>query len=45
MSDVVGEIDKPLRLVSFLEEIRRQTWSNMKAVLSRYNVPLFGASL
>ncbi|KAI9511767.1 TIP-1 family-domain-containing protein [Russula earlei] len=33
-SDVLGEVDKPLRLVSFLEEIQKRTWLNMKAVLS-----------
>ncbi|KAI0257312.1 TIP-1 family-domain-containing protein [Lactifluus subvellereus] len=34
VSDVTGEVDISLRLVSFLEETKRQTWLNMKGVLS-----------
>jgi hypothetical protein len=37
--DVTGEADVSLRLVSFLDETRRRTWSGMRAVLSRYVVP------
>jgi hypothetical protein len=36
VGDVTGEVDISLRLVSFLEETQRQTWLNMKAVLSGY---------
>ena len=39
-SDVTGEADVSLRLVSFLEETRRRTWLGMRAVLSRYTVLL-----
>jgi hypothetical protein len=42
-SDILGGADVSLRLVSFLEETQRRTWSNMRAVLSRYVAPLFGA--
>ncbi|KAI0304653.1 TIP-1 family-domain-containing protein [Russula brevipes] len=33
-SDILGEADVSLRLVSFLEETQRRTWSNMRAILS-----------
>jgi hypothetical protein len=42
-SDILGEADVSLRLVSFLEETQKRTWSNMRAVLSKYAAPLFGA--
>jgi hypothetical protein len=35
-----GEANVPLRLVSFLEETQRRTWSNMRAVLSKYTTLL-----
>ena len=34
------EANTSLRLVSFLEETQRRTWSNMRAVLSEYAVLL-----
>jgi RAD50-interacting protein 1 len=43
VSDITGGIDVSLRLVSFLEETRRQTWLNMKAVLSRSVALAFNA--
>jgi hypothetical protein len=45
VSDTTGEVDISLRLVSFLEETRRQTWLNMKAVLSRSVALVFNARL
>ncbi|KAI0308040.1 TIP-1 family-domain-containing protein [Multifurca ochricompacta] len=35
-SDVTGEVGISLRLVTFLEETQRRTWSSMKAVLSSF---------
>jgi hypothetical protein len=36
-----GEVNVPLRLVSFLEETQSRTWLNMRAILSKYTALLF----
>jgi hypothetical protein len=41
VDDVTGGLGISLRLVSFLEDTRRGTWSKMKAILFTYAVVLF----
>jgi len=41
VDDVTGGTGMALRLVSFLEETRRGTWSKMKAILFTYVALLF----
>ena len=43
VDDVTGGMGMSLRLVSFLEDTRRETWSKMKAILFTYVAMLFVA--
>lgn len=35
-SEVIGQTDATFRLLTFLEDVREKTWSDMKALLSTY---------